>query len=219
MDDHPIAPEIRPMSQETRGNAHELIRDWELLFWGFLLFGVARLAWLYLHRPDINAFQLGVSCGVVFCGILGFLMRWVLSPRTNGHRGIGTMEKTVRWKLTLSQVETFVFFAAMLVAIALEGACVYWLGSIGLKPTPAGIQSPNLVGQWTAVTLPQCWLLGALLVLLYRVSAMLIPPLSWGRAEAESNRRAFLRLWCWTVALGAFQVGAVYLDRITMVVH
>ena len=129
------------------------------------------------------------------------------------------MEKTVRWKLTLSQVETFVFFAAMLVAIALEGACVYWLGSAGLKPTPAGIQSPNLVGQWTAVTLPQCWLLGALLVLLYRVSAMLIPPQSWSWAEAQTNRRAFLRLWCWTVVLGLLQVGALYMDRFTTGVH
>ena len=126
------------------------------------------------------------------------------------------MEKTARWKLTLSQVETFVFFAAMLLAIALEGLCVYWLGAAGVKPTPEGIQSPNLVGQWTAATLPQCWLLGALLVLFYRVSAMLVPPRSWGRAEAQSNRRAFLRLWCWTIALGAFEVGALYMDRFTM---
>jgi hypothetical protein len=125
------------------------------------------------------------------------------------------MEKTARWK-TLSQVETFVFFAAMLLAIALEGACVYWLSSVGVKPTPEGIQSPNLVGQWTASTLPQCWLLGALFVLFYRASAMLVPPQSWGRAEAQSNRRAFLRLWRWTVALGALQIGALYMDRFTM---
>jgi hypothetical protein len=126
------------------------------------------------------------------------------------------MGKTARWKLTLSQVEAFVFFAAMLLVITLEGACVYWLGSAGVTRTPAGIQSPNLVGQWTAATLPQCWLLGALLVLFYRVSAMLVPPQSWGQAEAQSNRRAFLRLWCWTVALSAFEVGALYMDRFTM---
>jgi hypothetical protein len=119
------------------------------------------------------------------------------------------MRKTECWKLTLSQVETFVFFAALLLAITLEGACVYWLGAAEIKPSSAGIQSPNLIGQWTAATLPQCWLLGAVLVLLYRVSAMLVPPRSWGRAEAQSNRRAFLRLWCWTVALGALQVGVL----------
>ena len=129
------------------------------------------------------------------------------------------MGKTAHWKLMLSKVETFVFFAAMLLAIALEGACVYWLGSAGVKPSHVGVQSPNLVGQWTAATLPQCWLLGALCVLFYRVSAMLVPPQSWGRTEAQSNRRAFLRLWCWTIALGALQVGALYMDRFTMGVH
>jgi hypothetical protein len=126
------------------------------------------------------------------------------------------MGKTARLRLTLSKIETFAFFAAMLLAITLEGACVYWLGSAGVKPSPRGIQSPNLVGQWTAATLPQCWLLGALFVLFYRASAMLVPPQSWGRAEAQSNRRAFLRLWRWTVALGALQIGALYMDRFTM---
>jgi len=81
MDDHAKATENKPMSQETDGKAQELIRDWELLFWDFLLFGLARLAWLYLHRQDNYAFQLGIACGFVFCGILGFLMRWVLNPR------------------------------------------------------------------------------------------------------------------------------------------
>ena len=85
MDDHGNATETKAMSQETDGNAQELIRDWELLFWGFLLFGLARLSWLYLHRPDNNAFQLGVSCGFVFCGSLGCLMRWALNPRTKRH--------------------------------------------------------------------------------------------------------------------------------------
>ena len=74
----------RPASQETDHSAQELIRDWELLFWGFLLYGFARLAWLYLHHQDNSAFQLGVACGFAFCGVLGFLMRWVLSPRTKG---------------------------------------------------------------------------------------------------------------------------------------
>jgi hypothetical protein len=77
-------PKTKAMSQETDRNAQDLIRDWELLFWGFLLFGLARLASLYLHCPDNSVFQLGVSCGFVFCGILGFLMRRALDPRTKG---------------------------------------------------------------------------------------------------------------------------------------
>ena len=129
------------------------------------------------------------------------------------------MGKTECWTSMLSQAETYLFFAAMLLVITLEGACVCWLGLAGVTTASAGIQSSNLVGEWTAATLPQCWLLGALLFLFYRVSAMLVPPQSWGRAEAQSNRRAFLRLRCWTVALCALQVGALYMDSFTMGVY
>jgi len=76
------ASEVRPPAQsEVNGDAREQIRDWEFLFWAFLLFGLARLAWLYLYRPSNTDFHLGLSCGFVFCGVLGFLMRWVFSPR------------------------------------------------------------------------------------------------------------------------------------------
>ena len=129
------------------------------------------------------------------------------------------MQRTASWKLTLSQIETFVFFAAMLLAISLEGACVYWLAATSMAPIRAGIPPANLVGQWTAATLPQFWLLGALLVLFYRVSTLVVPPQSWGWAESRSNRRSFVRLWCWTVALGSLQLGTLYLDRFTLGVH
>ena len=64
----------------------------------------------------------------------------------------------------LRQIETFMFFAAMLLAITLEGACVYWLWLPGTLRAQAGTQA-SVVGQWTAATLPQCWLLGAVVVL------------------------------------------------------
>ena len=70
-----------PAPGELNSDAQELIRDWEFLFWAFLMFGLARLAWLFLYRPENNAFHLGLSCGFVFCGILGFLMRGLLSPK------------------------------------------------------------------------------------------------------------------------------------------
>lgn len=107
----------------------------------------------------------------------------------------------------------------MLLAISLEGACVYWLGATSVEPIRAGIPPANLVGQWTAATLPQFWLLGALLVLFYRLSTLLVPPQSWGWAESRSNRRSFVRLWCWTVALGSLQLGTLYLDRFTLGAH
>jgi len=84
MDDYGGEIRTTPASQETDHYAQELIRDWELLFWGFLLYGLARLAWLYLHHQSNIAFQLGLACGFALCGALGFLMRWVLSPRTKG---------------------------------------------------------------------------------------------------------------------------------------
>jgi hypothetical protein len=107
----------------------------------------------------------------------------------------------------------------MLLALTLEGACVYWLGPLSVTPTPAGIHTADLTGQWTSATLPQCWLIGALLVLFYRVSAILVPPQRWDQAEERSNRRAFVRLWYWTVALGALQAGTVCVDRFTNGVH
>jgi hypothetical protein len=79
--DNNSSSEVTPSAPGEVGNdARELIRDWEFLFWAFLLFGVGRLVWLYLYRPEHTAFHLGLACGFVFCGALGFLMRWVFSP-------------------------------------------------------------------------------------------------------------------------------------------
>jgi hypothetical protein len=41
--------------------------------------GPGSSGWIF-HRPDNNAFQLGVSCGFVFCESFGFLMRRVMDP-------------------------------------------------------------------------------------------------------------------------------------------
>ena len=70
-------------------NRQELIRDLELLFWTFLLLGLGRLLWLYVAGAASGAFQLGISCGFLFCGILGFLMRHVLSPGLRSKRMAG----------------------------------------------------------------------------------------------------------------------------------
>ena len=61
---NPAAPGVSPEAQE-------LIRDWEFLFFAFLLFGPGRLAWLYLYPPEHTAFHLGLACGSVFCGVPG----------------------------------------------------------------------------------------------------------------------------------------------------
>ena len=64
----------------------ELIRDWELLFCAFLLFGLGRLLWLFVAASTSRPFQLGISCGFLLCGTLGFLMRYVLSPGLRSKR-------------------------------------------------------------------------------------------------------------------------------------
>jgi len=120
--------------------------------------------------------------------------------------------------LNLRQVETFVFFAAMLLAITLEGACVYWLWLPGTARAHSGTQA-SLVDQWTAATLPQCWLLGAVAVLIYRIVLMLVPRTTWDLDDCLHNRRAFVRLWRWVVAVAAVQMCAVYLDRVVTAVQ
>ena len=80
-DQNDVDEVIPPTPSEVGNDARDLIRDWEFLFWAFLLFGLAQLAWLYVYRPENNAFHLGLSCGFVFCGVLGFLMRWVFSAK------------------------------------------------------------------------------------------------------------------------------------------
>jgi hypothetical protein len=120
--------------------------------------------------------------------------------------------------LTSRKLETFVCFAAMMLPITLEAACVYWLGVPGVLHRSAG-NSLTVVGQWTSATLPQCWLLGALAVLLYRAVAMVVRPKTWDGVEILHNRRAFVQLWRWAVAVGAVQIGALCLDRVASAVH
>ena len=112
----------------------------------------------------------------------------------------------------LRRLEAFAFFFAMILAVTLEGACVYWIsGHARVHATTEG--SLNFVGEWTGFALPQGWLLGALLVLIYRITAMFIPPRRWTDNEFLQNRRAFLRLWRWAMALVAMQGLALFLGR------
>jgi len=120
----------------------------------------------------------------------------------------------------LRKLETFALFAAVMTAIVLEGGCVYWLWTHGqLRPTTRSsltwtADSTNLLGQWSGATLPQCWLLGALLVLIYRLVRMIVPPESWDSAALLHNRHAFLRLWRWAIALTLMQGLTLYLGGV-----
>ena len=117
----------------------------------------------------------------------------------------------------LRKLEIFACFAAAMMAIITEGACVYWMWTHGdLRPGTSTVltqvASPtNLVGQWTGTTLPQCWILGAILVLLYRVGRMVAPPAGWDRDAKLGNRQAFMRVWRWVMALTLVEGFALYL--------
>jgi hypothetical protein len=100
----------------------------------------------------------------------------------------------------------------MMLAVTLEGACVYWMCG-NARPYAMSDSSRIFVGEWTGLALPQGWLLRALLVLIYRVTAMFIPPRRWGDNEFQQNRRAFLRLWRGAMALVAMQGLALFLGR------
>ena len=85
-DQHAATPRNNKASRrsETGEIAEELIRDWQFLFAAFLAFGLLRLGWMYFYHRENSAFNLGIACGFLFCGALGFLMRYVLSPRLKG---------------------------------------------------------------------------------------------------------------------------------------
>ena len=112
----------------------------------------------------------------------------------------------------LRRLEDFVLFFAMILAVTLEGACVYWMfGPPRLYPTPDN--SLNLVGEWTGLALPQGWLLGALHELSDRLLVMFVPRRTGTVNELLQNRRSFLRLWRLAMALLAMQGLALFLGR------
>jgi hypothetical protein len=114
----------------------------------------------------------------------------------------------------LRRLETFAFFLAMMLAVTLEGACVYWMSGHSVRYPTADSSLSFAGGEWTGFALPQGWLLGALLVLIYRITVMLRPPKRWGHDDLLHNQRAFLRLWRWAMALVAMQGLALYLERV-----
>lgn len=110
----------------------------------------------------------------------------------------------------LHRLETFALFAAMLLAIVLEAGCVYWTCHHRFgheQQTEAVI----LMGDWSGPTLPQCWLIGALLVLLYRAIRTAAPPTAWTLEERSANRHSFFRLWRLAITLLLLQGLNLYL--------
>jgi hypothetical protein len=109
----------------------------------------------------------------------------------------------------LRKLENATFFLAMLLAVVLEAGIVCWISKHPASPSA----SFSLAGEWTGIALPQGWLVGALLVLAYRLIAICIEPLHCAHSEARHNRQAFLRLWRWTIALIGMQGLVLFVGR------
>jgi hypothetical protein len=110
----------------------------------------------------------------------------------------------------LHKIEAVVFFLAMMLAVVLEGGIVYWLCQ-----HPAGRSASfGLIGQWTGAALPQAWLFGALLMLGHKLIVMFSPSFGCAEGGGQRERKGFLRMWRWTIALIAVQAFAFFVDRV-----
>ena len=52
-----------------------------------------------------------------------------------------------------------------------------------------------------------------------QVTQLILVVVQWGKAELHHNRRAFLRLWPWGIAVGTVEMAALYSDRLSLGVH
>ena len=112
-------------------------------------------------------------------------------------------------EIVLRRLETAMLFSAMMLAIVLEAALVYWI----FEDRASTETSFSVAGKWTGASLPQGWLFGALCVLAYRVTVIVSPSTSSVNADKRRNRTAFIHLWKWTVALIAIQGLALFLGH------
>ncbi len=111
----------------------------------------------------------------------------------------------------LTKLENLACFVTALLALIIEACFVY---CIRVHPFVGGAAEPSFYsGQWISPTSPQCWLLGALVVLFYYLCRVVqLDP-----QKAVQSRRTFLRIWYWFLALAWAQGCALYLNYFALV--
>jgi hypothetical protein len=103
----------------------------------------------------------------------------------------------------LQKLERFGCFLAALLALVVEACLVY-----ALRTYPrAAVNSFPYGGEWMGPTLPECWLVGALVALLY----YLLHAWRVNEGLAVQRRLTFLRTWRWFLALASVHGGALCL--------
>jgi hypothetical protein len=111
----------------------------------------------------------------------------------------------------LRKLESFACFLAALLALLIEGCFVYCMR---ICPSTARTAAFSAYGsQWISPTLPQCWLLGAVVALFY----YLCRGMQSDPQRAVKGRRTFLRIWYWFLALASAQGCALYLNHFMLV--
>ncbi len=116
----------------------------------------------------------------------------------------------------LRQLETCCFVLAIVLVVAMEASCVHaiWCHS-SLHRLPA--VSMPIYGYWISPTLPQCWLIGGLLFLIYRLIEAVLRLRARDNSGSRVNGKSLLRQWTWLIALAVMQGCALYLDYSVMV--
>ena len=116
----------------------------------------------------------------------------------------------------LKKFEALTLLLAALMPLLIEGCYVYW---IWLRPLGPNAPAPSLfyVGQWTSPTVPQYWLVGALLALFYRFVLIVRPPGMLEPEKLAQHRRTFVRIWYWFLLLAGAQGCALYFDYFVLV--
>jgi len=111
----------------------------------------------------------------------------------------------------LRQLETCCFVLAIVLVVAIEASCVYAIcchPSLHRLPTVA----VPIYGYWMSPTLPQCWLIGGLLILIYRLIEAVLPLRAHGSSGSRVDGISLLRQWTWLIALAVMQGCALHLD-------
>ena len=116
----------------------------------------------------------------------------------------------------LRQLETCCFVLAIVLVVAMEASCVHaiWCHP-SLHRLPA--VSMPIYGYWISPTLPQCWLIGGLLFLIYRLIEAVLRLRARDNSGPRVNGKSLLRQWTWLIALAVMQGCALYLDYSVMV--
>src|SRR5271157_1388397 len=95
--------------------------------------------------------------------------------------------RCLREEAMLKKLETSSLLLAALLAVTIEGAFVYCLWRHPLPGTAGG----SYLGHWISPTLPQYWLAGALLALLYYLIPITHPAVRLDPEERMKYRRTF----------------------------